>query len=450
MNFATLSRRARTWVPRGAALAAIAASAAACDLDLTDPNAPGEDEVLNSPQLVLTTAIGLQAQYAENVHIFVRAPALLTDEWGTRPIALEADRSLVVGNIDPGYGVVSDPFAAAYRIARTADLLIEAAPRVQLGTELRVGTTALARTIKAMAIGNLTTQYQELPVNFDTAGAPPVPRDQVRDSVIAMLELARAEVGTLTDAQLIAFNNAVNLSSAGLTGGTSTIRGISLRNTINAMLARYYLFDGQYQQAIDAAARVNLAVPSVITYPNPGVNPIFNYGFSLNYVGTRKSFFTEAETRLGGDKRPAYWANRGAGVAGVPDSVFAFRRYGGRNDEFPLYLPDEMRLIQAEAYARLNQLAPARALINAVRTQCTSTVDEPTACFSGPLTDAELATQAQVLTQILYERRYELYAQGLRLEDVRRLREFTPKRPTADFLPYPASECQRNPNAGCA
>ncbi|MBI4546171.1 MAG: hypothetical protein HY703_13315, partial [Gemmatimonadetes bacterium] len=49
-----------------------------------------------------------------------------------------------------------------------------------------------------------------------------------------------------------------------------------------------------------------------------------------------------------------------------------------------------------------------------------------------------------------YERRYELYAQGLRWEDFRRLPQpvnnalaFT------GFLPLPTQECQTNPAAGC-
>jgi hypothetical protein len=109
-----------------------------------------------------------------------------------------------------------------------------------------------------------------------------------------------------------------------------------------------------------------------------------------------------------------------------------------------LYLPDEMKLIAAEAHARLGNLPQARILINQVRTQTSSTVDEPVAGLTAR-TDAQLATLDAVLRQIAYERRYELYMQGLRWEDTRRLPVTTSV--TMEFLPLPASECRTNTNA---
>lgn len=424
--------RLRPW-KAGAAAVLLAAAVGGCSLDLTNPNAPSEVEVITTVDGMITLAVGLQAQYADNVNIFLRAPALVTDEWGTRPIALPADVSLVTGSPDPSFGVVSDPFAAGYRIARTANILIENAPQVELGTGLRAGITSLARLIKGMALGNLYMQYERLPANAGDA-ALPQPRAEVLDSVIALLEAARADVASVPDADLAGFRTRVL--------GT----GFDLRNTIDAMLARYYLFDGRYQAAIDAAGRVNLGVLSVLQYPNPGANPIWNYSAVARYTGTRKSFFTQAEP---GDQRPAYWAVRTAGSVGTPDSVFDFRKYGGRNDPFPLYLPDEMRLIQAEAYTRLGQFALARTRINEVRTQAaTGGVDEPRAVLPALSVEA-LDTEAELFAQILYERRYELYAQGLRWEDLRRLSAYTSIRPSMQFLPYPQSECDRNPADPC-
>jgi hypothetical protein len=430
---------------RALGLAAVAAVAAGCSLDLVNPNAPGEEEVLNSPELILTTAVGLQSQYADNVLLFIRAPELVTDQWSTRPVALPADQSLVRGDVDPTFGVVSDPFAAAYRIARAADVLTRSAPAVNLSRGQQVGISVLSKLLRAMAVGNLTTQYQNLPATYDSVGAVPLPNGQVRDSVIALLESARSELLGTTDAELAPFVARV------LTPTTGT--GINLRSTVDAMLARYYLFDGRYNEAIAAAGRVNLGVTSLLQYPNPGLNPVWNYMSGLRYVGARREFFTDAQA---GDARPAFWANRAVGTAGLPDSAFDFRGYAGsRNDPYPLYLPDEMRLIQAEAQARLGNLTAAAALINAVRTDgtgaggaCTVSTTEPRACLPA-LPEAALDTPAEVFAQILYERRYELFGQGLRWEDLRRLAAFTTERPSMQYLPFPQSECDRNPNAGC-
>jgi len=431
-----------TWRPRGArtqllAAALACAALAGCSLDLTNPNAPAEEQVIGSVDGIITLAVGLQSQYADNLNIFLRAPALVTDEWGTRPIALAADVSLVTGNPDPTFGVVSDPFAAGYRIARTADILIANAPNVAgSGTSLSPATLAgilsLSRLFKAMALGQMALQYERLPANAGE-GALPLPRAQVLDSVLALLEAARADIAGVSDTDLASFRSRVL--------GT----GFDLRNTIDAMLARYYLFRGKYTEAFAAAQRVNLNVLSVLAYPNPGLNPIYNYSAVAQYTGTRKSFFTEADPA---DKRPAYWALRTAGSPGTPDSVFNFRKYGARNDPYPVYLPDEMRLIMAEVYVRQGNFPAARTLINAVHTQTSSPVDEPLAGLPA-IPDASLQTEAQLMAQILYERRYELYAQGVRWEDLRRLAAYTSKRPSIQFLPYPQSECDVNPANPC-
>jgi hypothetical protein len=419
---------------RTAAVAAALLGLAGCSLDLTNPNAPAEQTVLNTPRGVLTTAVGIQSQYADNVLVWVRAPALVADEWGTRPRALAADQSLVTGTPDPSYTLIADPFAAAYRIARSADILAAAAPKVGLGAGLQTGVVALAKLLKAMALGNLTLQYERLPATYGDAAAP-LPRAQVMDSVIALLESARSDLSAVSDADLSQFRTQV-LGS-----------GFDLRNTVDAMLARYYLFTGRYPQAIEAAGRVNLGLLSTLVYPDPGINPIYNYATASQYVGARKSFFTEAEP---GDKRPAFWASRAAGVGGVPDSVFDFAKYGGaRNDAYPLYLPDEMRLIQAEAYVHAGNLGQARTLVNAVRTQCASAVAEPLACLPA-LPDAALDTPEELYAEILNQRRYELYGQGLRWEDLRRLSAYTATRPSLAFLPYPQSECDRNPANPCS
>lgn len=442
MSFSIRGRSARRAL-RALVVTAAAGAVAGCSLDLVNPNGPKEEDVLSDAELTLTTVLGLQAQYADNILVFVRAPELVTDQWSTRPQALAADQSLVRGTPDPTFGVVSDPFAAAYRISRTADLLRRNAPQVQgLSRTQLTGLTALSRLIEAMAVGHLTTQYERMPVRYDSAGAVPLPRAQVRDTVIAWLEQARAEVSTLSPAQLDTFR-------------TRAMDGINLPNTINAMLARYYLFDGQYPQAIAAAQRVPTAGAgslSVLNYPGTQINPLFQYMSlgQLRYVGARKEFFTEAVT---GDARPTYWADRVPGSAnstsGLPDSAFSFRAYGGsRNDAYPVYLPDEMRLIQAEAYARLSNFPEARRLINEVRTQCGTSAAEPQACLPA-LTVEDLDTEAEVFRAILYERRYELFNQGLRWEDLRRLQAYTAERPAIAFLPFPQSECDRNPNAGC-
>jgi hypothetical protein len=412
---------------------------AACDLDLENPNDPTEQEVLADADGILALAVGLQGQYASSVLEYARAPALVTDQWGPAARALLADQSLFTGNdVLPDYGVVTAPYVATYRISRTARLLQERAPEVGSNQGVRVGSVALAKLFRAMALGNAALQYERLPVDAALEGATPQPREVVIDTVIALLESARADLATVTDAELgVTFRSRVLAS------------GLDLRNTTDAMLARYYLIDGQYQQAITAADRVDLTKVSVLTYPNPNVNEVFNYSFGgAVYVGALQSFVDEAEP---GDRRPAFWVDVTA--TPVPARItnarlLPFRAFAERNDPIPLYLPDEMRLIKAEAFTRLGQFEQARAQINAVRTQTTGSALEPVAGLPALPVEA-LDTEAELFRQIAYERQYELYWVGTRWSDLRRLDPFVSTEPSIQFLPFPLRECQINPNSGC-
>ena len=427
-----LARRLRA----GALLAALALPAAACDLDLTNPNALSEEDVLNDANGMISLAVGLQSQFATSMGDFVRAPALVTDEWGTNTGSLTAYQSLLTGqNFEATFGVVQDPWFDAYRVVRTANTLLDNVGGTSLDAGTKTGITALARTYRAMALGMIIQQYQAVPIDVRVAEPVPQPRGVVLDSVTALLESARADLATGPD--LSVFNTRV------------LVGNIDLPNVINAMLARYYLIDGEYQQAITAAQRVNLGSLSRFTYTGTSVNPVWNISNNSFYVLPLASFRASAEP---GDQRVPYWTNAAAtATRGNPDSLLVpLAKYNARNDPFPVYLPDEVRLIQAEAHARLNQLPQARTLINQVRTQCSSALAEPVACLPAK-TDAELPDQAAILRQIAYERRYELYMQGLRWEDLRRfgtgLSVGAP--PTLSFLPIPTLECRTNPSAGC-
>lgn len=424
-------------IQKTAAILLVAATAGlgGCDLDLdlTNPNSPTEQQVLTSIEGIIALAVAMQGQAADAVITYTRAPALVTDEWSTRTAALAADQSLVIGVTDPEFGVVSGPFAATYRISRSANDLIANAGTVGLGQGFQAGITALAKLHKAMALGMAIQQYERIPVNASLQGAVPQPREVVLDTVLSLLESARSDLAGNPD----------------LSGFRSRVLGpgFNLENTINAMLARYYLIDGQYQNAIAAADRVDLTVRSVYRYGDPNRNPIYNYHFGLNYAAARASFVAEAEP---GDRRAPFWVDTTAApFVGNPPTIplLPIRQYSTRNDEFPVYLPGEMLLIKAEAYARLGNLDQARALINQVRTKL-PTATTPGAALPAK-TAAELNTLNAVLRQIAYERRYELYMQGLRWEDMRRLDAVIDEEPSMQWLPYPSTECQANPADPC-
>ncbi|MBW3656268.1 MAG: RagB/SusD family nutrient uptake outer membrane protein [Gemmatimonadetes bacterium] len=423
-------------------------SAGACDLDLTNPNSPPEELVLTTPDGIIALAVGMQGQFAGTsvgtgmVLNSVRAPALVTDELSTTSRALAADRSLVTGaGIDASFGVVGAPYSTAFRVVRSAEELLANAGNVGLSRGTRAGVLALARTYKAMALGTAILQYEQIPVTATLDQNPLQPRAVVLDTVLSLLEQARAGLGSVAAGELGDFNARVAI-------------GYNLGDVINAMLARYYLIDGQYQQAIDAAARVPLNRLNVFSYPDPLRNPIWGYSqFNLDYVRGTQEFVAEADTS---DDRPGFWLRLDQGtVNGSPAVPLRnLRQYADRNAPFPIYLPDEMRLIQAEAFARTGRLTQAATLVNGVRTQCTPSAttgnfSEPVACMPA-LGAAQLDTEAKLLAEIAYQRRYELYLQGLRWEDIRRFGTAVSREtPTIQWLPLPQNECVLNPAAPC-
>src|SRR5690242_18921955 len=215
----------------------------------------------------------------------VRAPALVAVEWGTASKAMAADISLYAGQgIDRSCGVVSDPYYVTYRIARTADVVIAAVPNLTgLGPAIAAGLTANAKLFQAVALGMVAQQYAELPIDAPVTGRTPVPRAQVFAEVIRLLESARSDLQPYTTADLSVFTS------------RAVSTGFDVRNTIDAMLARYYLYTGQYQQALDAAKRVDLTKVSLLTYPDPALNPIYNYSVVAGYVAPLKSWARSAE-----------------------------------------------------------------------------------------------------------------------------------------------------------
>lgn len=414
--------------------ASLCLAIAACDLDLTNPNAPTEEAVVTDLNGVLAVAVGMQGQFAQTIDDYMVTNSLVTDEWGTQTRALISYQSLLTGdNFDASYGVVEAPWAGSYSVIKSANTVLAGAEQVGLGAGLRAGTVSLAKLFKAMAFGMLIQQYERVPIVVTTEGSLPQPRAVVLDTVIALLESSRADIAAVSDADLAGFRSRVL--------GT----GFDLRNTVDAMLARYYLIAGRHNDALAAANRVALNVTSVLSYPTPTSNPIENLAFQLIYVAALRSFSTQAEA---GDRRPAYWVNTTSpGPTGNPDSTLLFlRKYSTPNEPFPVYLPDEMKLIKAEAFARTGRLTEALAQVNEVRTQTASALDEPVA----GLPPVVLTTQTQILAEIARQRRYELFMQGLRWEDTRRFGTAATTTPTLPFLPIPQQECNRNPSNPCA
>lgn len=412
-------------------IAVTALGASACDMDLEDPNNPTEESVITSPQGLRLIGVGLQAEYGNELNDPVYIAGLVSDEIGAIPAAFESYRLVDAGQpVANDLGPSTETWAGQYDVIQVANVLLENVPKVtNLAPAEANALTALAKTFKAMALGNLLMTYQRVPldVGLQNLNPPFASRVEGLNTVLSLLNEARTQLAA-TPPTTDFLTNVV-------------APGFDLVNTINAMFARYALSAGDLNGALTAAQRVNLSVRSEFRFGANDANPVWNMFYNS---GNAFSLRPEDRWRVNaqaGDQRVAYWVTTAA-ITGSTVPLDDLTKYRVRDASFPAYLPDEMRLIMAEVHARQNRLTEALTLLNQVRTPCTSPIDEPVACLPA-LTAAQVPTQAAMLDAILREREYELYLQGVRWDDLRRF-----GRPVKyQFMAVSVAECTRNRNA---
>jgi starch-binding outer membrane protein, SusD/RagB family len=402
-----------------------------CDMDLTDPNNPTETAAISDAAGIRQVAIGLQAAYGNQLVHPVQTVGIVTDELGAGAATFDsyhrADAGDELLSVD---GFSTLPWSGMYSVIRVADVLIDNAGNVGFGPGYTSGLLALGKFYKGLAFAQLYQIYPAAPINVGPNTPHPefATREQVIAHALGLLEEARQHLITTPAPQ--EFRTQV------------LAPGFNLENSIDAMIARFALMSQDYSLAAAAAARVDPGVFSEFRFASLDSNPLWVWWYSSGnayQMRARQEFRLQAEA---GDERVDYWVAPDTVAGAVRPQLDDVARYNTATETYPVYLPDEMKLIRAEVHARNNELAQAISLINEVRTQCASAHPEPVACL--PALDAtDLPTQADVLDQILYERRYELYLQAVRWSDLRRFGEPV----KYQFMPVPITECDRNNNA---
>ncbi len=428
-----------------AALAAI--SLGACSLDLQNPNSPTEAQVTTNVDGVIALATGLQARFATSYGNFAYTAGLVTDEFASTSASLISISDAEQGAVPSGTGIADNVFNSAYRTVRTADDLLTGADALaaQIEPGTRSGLRALAYTLKAEALGEALQSYQKIPVQTLGVTAPTyVGRSQALPVVRALLDSAAATIAATAPS---AFFNSSILTP-----------GVNLSNLIQIFRARYARMAGDQATALAAAnlvARSGTTALSVLTFPSPTVNPFAAVTGGTQGIAVRRQW---RQSMLPQDQRFSYFVIPSTTLSGRIGALLdPFSRWASPQAPLPVYLPDEALLIKAEALASQNNLAGAQAALDSVRTDCTGGrgLDDPKACL--PALTSQL-TQADLLTEIYLQRRYELLGTGLRWEDVRRRN--TIRGPTAAptvpldgqrcWLPYAVGDRNANPNASFA
>ncbi len=398
-----------------------------CNLDKNNPNAPSQETILNSREGIVALTVGLQARFASGMASFIYPGGLISDEFGTPIAALQSYKDAEVGALADTYNAVEEPWSTHYQTIKTANDLIRNAGAVGLGPETQSGVFSIAYLLKGASLGDLVQQYQQIVVHPEVASPAFVDRPTAIAAVLALLDSALAEhVKSNTRTEF---------------DGTIKASTFNVRNTIYAMQARYQRVANNWPAALAAANQVDTAVISLMPFSDQAANPVFDLTAVSSYIRPRDTVRVIAEP---GDARIAFFIT-GATIQGTVRPIRSFANVTARTSPLAFYWPGEIMLIKAEAWANTNQLALAAQMVNYVRTRCGGAATQPKACLTAlPL--SSLTTKEQIVAEIYKQRKFELYATGLRWEDVRRQALVSATSPFAKrcWLLYPNSERATN------
>jgi len=408
-----------------------------CDKEYLNPSTASEDQIINDVNGLIALANGLQYKYSVGRtspnYALPTAAGLLTKELITLN-AGNTDEQLLMqggGSIQGSNGVLSNLWNQSLLVISNANLILDNLDIV-LDQGTKGGLQAHAGLFKALALGNLAMFWEQAPITIGP-NSPFVPRDQVLNEAISILEASSAE---LAKAPLsLAF-------TSGMASRIDVASGIDYANALNALIARYALIVGDYDKAIAASDLVVKTSRSGFRQDDISRNTLFESSFSNRNVTEPQDDKFGLPIPLqtaAADKRIAFFINPTAGSNKARASFFT-----ANSSTVPIYRVGEMYLIKAEALVRKSpaDLDAAVTELNKVITKVPSSdpwgIGAELPAYAGGMTGQE------VLDEIYKQRSVELYLSGLRFEDSRRFDRPLAERNNRNFMPYPFTERDNN------
>ncbi len=414
-----------------------------CETDFENPNAAASDQVFTSREGILATTIGMQELYSTSgLRYIIETPAITTREAGITTTFQNMIDLEDGGDIPNTNSNVVGLWTTMLRVIGIAEDISANATTLDIDAGTQSGLIANAKLYQAMSIGAMAQNYEQVIVVTSEDNPPFVSRTEGFNTAISLLNEAKSALAA----------NPVSVEFE-----AEVLRGdIDLENTINAMLARFNLYAGNYDAAISAASEVDQTSGSVFTYDSQNLNPIWSrvYQNSAPNFKPRDNFglpdsfvFEDGDGRFDFYLIPLDELNQNQ--LPIEDLAGFFNADTGT---IPIYLPDEMNLIIAEANLRKSSpdTGAAIAALNLVLTDSDDIfgVNANVSAYAGDTTVDAL------LDEVYKNRRAELFLTGSSLEDSRRFGrpEPTPSVQNFDeernrnFYPYPNTERDNNTN----
>ena len=239
-----------------------------CETDFDNPNAATAEETFSSREGILAASVGLQQLYSTTaLRWMVETPAITTREGGITTTFQNMIELEDGGSSLPNFNSnVQGLWSSMFRVIKIAEDIEANAATIDLEAGTQSGLIAHAKLFKAMAIGALSQNFEQVVIQTNNDNAAEfVTRNQGYETAIILLNEAKNALTAAAASD--EFTNAVTLGN------------INLINSINTYLARYNLFAGNYDAAISAANEVNLASTSTFAYDSQNLNPIWSRVF---------------------------------------------------------------------------------------------------------------------------------------------------------------------------
>jgi starch-binding outer membrane protein, SusD/RagB family len=423
---------------------AVIISSVSCKKQFPNPNNAVEEEILSTREGLIALSVGMKQVYATSAleALYINSGVTSREMRGTSTLQNVLDLEAGAAILPTNSGNIAQVWNRMFRVMGMADNIIaNANTTLASDVQMRSGILAHANIFKALTLGGLAVTFEKFPQQTAQDGkAPFVTREVALQTALDLLNQAKATItATAPSAE---FNSRIIGAD------------FSMINIINALTARYSLWLKKYPDAYNAANLVSLTTRSQFIYTTQGQNPLFTGSVIATSYRPREFFGLTGTLLDPTDARFTFYTAAPNATVGGQNVKTLAGFFNSSTTAIPVYLPDEMRLIKAEAVllsstpiAGTTNPATVVSEINAVRQQVTGDifgVNANLAAYTG-------LTNVASLTEEIYKQRcMELFCTGNRLEDSRRLGRIAS--PTnlvernRNFYPYPDQERQNNPN----
>lgn len=415
---------------RVALAALVALTAAGCDLfsidDAADPNGPSLDGILADPsrENLSALAVGVEATSRIDIHLYLTDVGVIGREYwrisGADPRF--ATDLLGAGTLDNNTFYITRPWSARYRNIRNANTMLQALElNTTLSDEEKAAGRGWAQTWNAhQYLMNLNLTYDN-GVRFigpgeDAPGAP-LASAAALAQIAALLDEGAAALGASGGTFFFPVSSGFGDFRDDPTAPPVLVSGF--REVNRALAARVALYQGDYAGALtllgesflDPSGDLMRGAYHVFSGGSGDLlNPFFFApGAAGEVLLAHPDFVDDAEA---GDTRvAAKVVDRGEVFPNNFNLLSQFDVFVYQTSTAPIAVirNAELILIRAEARARTGSLGDAIDDLNIIR----NAAGLPD--YSGAVTEAD------VIDEVLRQRRYELYGEGHRWVDVRRL-----------------------------